>query len=292
MTLVPLLLAIAFAAPGDDAAQARAQYDEGAAAFRMHRYVESALHFEAAAELRAHATPLYMAARSWEEANRPERAADGYARALAAPGATAEQERHCRERLRVLERALGTVVVTGAPGRRVRLDEGSETLVPARLHGVPGAHTLTVRDARGAARTITVDLVAAQTLQLPIRDEAPAAPAPAPVVDAGAAVARPAPPAPRGPPLRAVGWIVAGTGVAALATGAVLGWRATVTHDDYVASPTRDEYDRGRALVRGTNIALAAGGVLVAAGGALLLWPVRGSAVAVGPGGVALGGRF
>jgi hypothetical protein len=156
-----------------------------------------------------------------------------------------------------------------------------------------------VRAADGTVRTTAVTLELGRTAELAIRDE------PRPTVETPApSVARSAPPpavqalapvpAPPRSGLRTAGWVVAGVGAAALATGGVLGWRALVTHEEYVASPTRAEYDSGRSLVRATNVALVTGGALLAAGGALLLWPVSAHApmVAATPAGLAVVGRF
>src|SRR5215468_11655665 len=72
----------------DDAAaiEARRQYDMATAAFEARRYADAAAGYDAAVALRPNAVTLFIAAVSWDEAKRPERAADDYARALSVPG--------------------------------------------------------------------------------------------------------------------------------------------------------------------------------------------------------------
>src|SRR4029077_680589 len=93
------------------ALEARQQYALGGQAFAAKRFIEAALHFEAAAAHRAHAVTLYTAALAWEQANRPESAADDLARALDVPALSATQAASARERLAVLEKSLGTLAV-------------------------------------------------------------------------------------------------------------------------------------------------------------------------------------
>src|SRR5580704_17472642 len=101
---------------GDAAQQARQQYQAGMQAYEAKRFVEAALHFEAAVVQRPHAVALYTAALAWEEANRPERAADDFARALDVPGLSASQAQNAHDRLAALERALGTLEVGARTG--------------------------------------------------------------------------------------------------------------------------------------------------------------------------------
>ena len=68
-------------------------------AYEAKRFVEAALHFEAAVVQRTHAVALYTAALAWEEANRPERAADDFSRSLDVQGLSPAQAQNARERL-------------------------------------------------------------------------------------------------------------------------------------------------------------------------------------------------
>src|SRR5262249_20219459 len=127
IALLLLSVGVSVALPGrasadDDAAEARQQYNLGTTAYRDKRYVEAALHFEAAAAQRAHAVTLYTAALAWEQANRPDRACDDYGRALDVPGLSAQQASHAQGRVATLEKTLGTVAVSAPEGWRVQLE--------------------------------------------------------------------------------------------------------------------------------------------------------------------------
>lgn len=67
-----------------------------------------------------------------------------------------------------------------------------------------------------------------------------------------------------------VGWVAVGTGGAALATGAVFGWRASANHDDAVNEPVqakaanRQQTAHHDATI--ANVMFAVGGVLAAGG--------------------------
>ena len=78
-------------APEGTTVEARQQYNQGTQAYKEKKFVEAALHFEAAAAQRPHAVTLYTAALAWEQANKPERAADDFVRALEVPGLSAQQ---------------------------------------------------------------------------------------------------------------------------------------------------------------------------------------------------------
>src|SRR5271170_4982971 len=87
----------------DSAQEARQQYQAGTQAYQAKRFVEAALHFEAAVIQRPHAVALYTAALAWEQASRPERAADDFARALDVQGLSAAQIQQAHDRLSTLE---------------------------------------------------------------------------------------------------------------------------------------------------------------------------------------------
>lgn len=285
----------------DPAASARQQYAMGTRAFKEKRYSEAALHFEAAAAVKANAIALYTAALAWDLASRPERAADAYARALEVPGLDVKQTTIAKDRLTALEKSLGTAVVTAPDGWKVQLDTLTEVDAPARLHGAPGVHTLTMRIpnrpierrdlALEAGTVTTVDLADEPTIEAEPEPEAALAPVAAPPPEAC--------PARRHEPfwttMRVVGVGVAGVGVAALGAGAVLGVSANGAKDAYDAAPTRAAFDHASSLETWTNAALVSGALLVAGGVGLVLFsaPSGGRVnVGVAPGGVVVGGAF
>src|SRR5580704_9593659 len=123
---------------GDAAQQARQQYQAGMQAYRDKRFVEAALHFEAAVVQRPHAVALYTAGLAWEQANRPERAADDFARAIDVPGLSASQLQAPREHPANLGRARGPVEAPGPDGGGGQLDANRGVRARAHWHGSPG----------------------------------------------------------------------------------------------------------------------------------------------------------
>ncbi len=295
----------AFAQDGavaDPAAEARTQYQLGSQAFSAKKYSEAALHFESAASFRPHAVALYTAGLAWDNANKPERAADAYARALDVPGLDAKQTATAKERVAALEKTLGTLVVSGGEGAKVQLDALTEAPVPARLHAPPGSHSLSVRAPGKPIDHREVTLEAGKVIELDLAKEAkPAAP------PAEAEPPASAPPAKEAPPpraredfwttRRAIGVGVAGLGVAVLGAGAVLGIQANGAKDAYDAGPTREAFDHASSLETWTNVALISGAVALAGGIVLVVLPEGDGGEArvhmgLGPRGATLGGTF
>ena len=263
--------------PADSAQEARQQYTAGMQAYQAKRFVEAALHFEAAVVQRPHAVALYTAALAWEQANRPERAADDFVRALGVTGLSAAQTQNARDRLANLERAMGTLEVTAPEGWRVQLDANTGVLAPAHLHAMPGVHALAIQAAGLPIQHRDVTLELGKTTRLELTAE-PVAPAPA------TAKPEPVPPAPEPPSAtpskwpspevrRDAGFGVVGAGVASVVAGIVLGASALSARDAYNAAPTQVAYDHASSLQTWTDVAFIAGGVFVVGGAALVLWP-------------------
>ncbi len=285
----------------DSAAEARQQYGMGTQAFQQKRYSEAALHFEAAAAFKANAIALYTAALAWDLASRPERAADAYTRSLDVSGLDAKQTAIAKDRVSALEKSLGTVLVTAPDGWKVQLDTLTEVHAPARLHGAPGVHTLTVRIPNKPIERRDVTLEAGKVTNLELKDEPkppPVEPEPTKVKEEPVHAELPA--RVREPfwnTLRVVGVGVAGVGVAALGAGAILGTSANGAKDAYAAAPTRAGFDHASSLETWTNVALISGALLVAGGVVLVVLPVSDRnegrvKVGAAPGGVVVGGTF
>jgi hypothetical protein len=288
---------VASADDSDAAANAaRSQYNAGTKAFADQRYAEAALAFEAAADAKPSPVALFTAALSWDRTNAPDRAADDYARSIALGGLPADKAAQAKDRLSVLEGTLGAVTVSGADGVRVQLDANSERPVPATLHGAAGVHTLTVRAPGGGIERRSVVLERGKTTML---DLATAPPAPAPDAHAPPAPAPAPSPAPSAHPAHGdwrtpVGIAATGVGGATLLAGVLLGFEANDAKNAYVAAPAHATYDHASTLQTWTDVAFIAGGVITAAGVALILWPALGSSepahaeVSVLPGGLLL----
>jgi hypothetical protein len=287
---------------GEGSQEARLEYQAGMQAYEAKRFVEAALHFEAAVIQRPHAVAVYTAALAWEEANRPERAADDFARALDVPGLSPAQGANARERLATLEKAMGTLDVTAPEGWRVQLDENTSVLVPAHLHALPGVHSLAVQPPSAPIQHRDVLLELGRTTHLALTAEPPPATPPSakPESTRGpTALSSDSPARSSGLDLRrSLGFAAAGAGIASIGAGIVLGVSALSARDAYNAAPTLTAYDHAIGLQTWTNVAFIAGGALVAGGVALIVWPSASPkgepavSLAPVPGGVVLRGAF
>ncbi|HEY1691161.1 MAG TPA: hypothetical protein VGG39_03315 [Polyangiaceae bacterium] len=299
------------APPADDgggeaaASSARARYNAGTKAFADRRFVEAALNFEAAAAEKASPVALYTAAMSWEQANVPERAADDYARAVAAPGLPADKIGPAHDRLAALEGVLGTVTVVGPEGTRVQLDANTELPLPVTLHGSAGVHTLSARAPGKPIERRPVVLERGKATKVDLAAEPP--PPPTPDAKKEEPPPPPPPPPPPAPPeggslRRALGFTSIGVGGAFLLSGIVLGSEAVGAVHAYRQSPSLFGADHAAELETWTDVAFVAGAILAAGGVALVVWPsphaaasaapAEGVSLAPAPGGFLLRGAF
>jgi tetratricopeptide (TPR) repeat protein len=257
--------------------EARRLYNEAREAMSAKNYKEAALNFEAASRLRPHAVALYTAAQAWELAGEPARAADAYAKALATPKLNDTQATRSRERLAALEKETGVVVALGPETTRVQLDDQMESGLPARLHGSPGAHVVTIIFADGNSETRNVTLEKGGSVELDTTRSATPEEAAPPKKDKVVPMSEPKTEAVRVEPeptsvWKTVGFIATGAGLATLAGGAVLGLAAKDAEDTYKAAPTQETLDHAKGLESNTNILFITGGVLTAAGIGLVVW--------------------
>jgi hypothetical protein len=287
----------------DSAAEARQQYQEGTKAFSAKKYAEAALHFESAAAFKANAVALYTAGLAWDLASKPERAADAYTRALDVSGLDAKQTATAKERVAALEKTLGVVSVSGPDGSKAQLDAFTEVPVPARLHAAPGSHVLSVRLPSKNVDRRDVVVEAGKVQYVDVKDEPKAVPKTTDPIEPprekpqSQPTAEPLPARLREAPfwttVKVIGVGVAGVGLATIGAGAILGTSANEAKDAYDASPSRPGYDHASSLETWTNVAFIGGGVLLAAGIALVAIPL-GERVQVrgAPNGVGVGGTF
>lgn len=303
----------AFADEPDPAVEARQQYQQGTKAFSGKKYADAALHFEAAAALKPSAIALYTAALAWDLASRPERAADAYSRALEVPGLDEKQTNTAKDRVAALEKSLGAVEVKAPDGWKVQLDSFSEVKAPAKLHGGPGVHSLTVKAPNKPVEKKDVTIEAGKVVTMDLKEEPKVEPK---VEEPPKKDAEPPKPQPDTLPPRlahpfwttpkVIGVGVAGVGVATLIGSVILGLNAKDAESAYDAAPTRPAFDHASSLQTWTNISIIAGAVLVAGGVALVVVPIgdknegsspRGLApgtlrAGVTPGGMTFGGTF
>ncbi len=289
------------AAPTPEAvAEAARQTELGRQAVKAKRYVQAALLYEASAALGRHPSGHFSAALAWEQAERPERAADAYARAVAVEGLSAPEASQAKERLDTLEKMLGTLDVKAPPGWTGQLDAGTEAAVPARLHGTAGIHQLAVAVPDKSVLRRDVRLETGKVLALALKDE------PSPSSGDAKKTDTPAPQAPmrvvsveapQGPHTRRViGFGLMGLGAASLGAALILGLETIDARNAFNASPSRPLYDHEQTLQTWTNVSLIAGSVLFVGGATLAIWPAGGGEARVGlaptPGGARLVGRF
>ena len=276
---------------GDAAAIARQRFSAGAVAYQQKRFVEAALNFEAAsaAAEKANAIALVSAAQAWELADQPPRAADDYARAIAA-GLPGDRLPNAKDRLATLQGLLGRVEVTAPDGWRVQLDAFTEVPAPATLHGAAGMHTLSVRAPGRAIDKREVVLQPGKATLLELKDT-PAPDAKKEKKEEQAVVTPPpTPPTVPAPTQessgaklrRAVGFVSIGVGTSALLGGVVVGLQALDARDAYGASPSRAGFDHAQSLSTWTNVMLIGGGVFAASGLVLALWPSSKSEASAG----------
>jgi hypothetical protein len=267
---------------GDAAAMARQRFNAGAVAYQQKRFVEAALNFEAAsaAAEKANAIALVSAAQAWELADQPPRAADDFARAIAA-GLPGDRLPNAKDRLATLQGLLGRVEVTAPDGWRVQLDAFTEVPAPATLHGAAGMHTLSVRAPGRAIDKREVVLSPGKATLLELKD--------APPPDAKEKKeGKPVIPPPVAPTVvpptkpddssgaklrRSVGLVSIGVGASALLGGVIFGLSALDAKDAYNAAPSRAAFDHAGSLSTWTNVMLIGGGVFAATGVVLVLWP-------------------
>lgn len=300
----PAPAAPAAPAPTPEAtAEAARQSDLARHAVKAKRFLHAAELFEAAAALNRQASTNVSAGVAWDQADRPDRAADAYARALLAN----EPDASGKDRLETLERSLGTVDIKAPPGWTVQLDGGSEAATPARLHSTPGVHSLAISAPDRPITRRDVRLEVGKPLALTLKDE-PVAPvtadkpreAPSPTTQAAPTTTntRVIERAPPGQTRRAIGFTLAGLGLATLGGAALLGVQTVNARDAFNDAPSQSLYDHEQALQTWTNVALVAGSVFVVGGVALVLWPSGSSStevsvgVAPSPGGGSFVGRF
>lgn len=271
----------------DPVMEAKRRYAAGTRAMQQRQYAEAALHFEAAQAAAPSGVSLLGSALAWDAAGQPQRAADAYARALEEPGMSKSQTSHAAARLNALEPSLGTLVVSGEAGMRVQLDDNVDSGLPARLHGAPGTHRLTVwaKGKIAGRREVYLRLGRPETIVVPWTEEATPAPPPQRTVVVQTSSSP--------PPLRLVGAGLLGGGL--VASAAALGF--TVTANSQRAALPEAGATTGPALGTLAGIAWIGSAVLVGSGVTCLLLPVGErpqSSISVGfsPGGAAVSGSF
>ncbi len=257
---------------------AAALFAKGEDAFRAERFEEAARLFERADAAAPHASVIYNAAVSWDQAGQLARAADGYMTALQRGGLSERDTLDAEGRLDALASQLGFVQIARPVGGLVSVGHKQQEPIPARFFLMPNDYDVLLETETGSAET-PISVVAGKTLRVQLaqpvaavepqpRQTAPDPPPPPPIMDP--------PSAQSSSTQRIVGWACVGAGVVASGAAIYLGTRVNAEKARYEDSSLTPR-QRNRALEdaknlrTGTNIAWGGSALLGGAGIILVL---------------------
>lgn len=314
-----LLLSPAGARADDDAAalqKGKALYDEAVPLLDAKKYAEACPKLQEATRLVPVAVGARLALGECEEGRgRLASALASYrkAQALAASAGQPDREKVAQGRAAALEGKVGSIAIAVRPeeasleGFAVELDgrrlDAAERSAPILVDA--GKHTVVATTKAGDRFETSLETKDGERAQVSVRvGKAPSGPT---------ATAAPTAPSASGAssPLRTIGVIGGAVGIAAIGAGAGLGGLAISKNDESFAKGcqkggacTEDGAAARRAAYDAATISTGlfiGGGALLAAGAALFLFAPRPAtnkpgapevSLAIGPGGVALHGRF
>ena len=142
-----------------DRDKAAAAYKQGAAAFAKGSFAEAAAAFDTAFAEDPRGASVYNAALAWQSAKDDARAADDFARAIAAADLRADLVDNAKAQLAQLEPKLGRVSITGPTSAHFSVAHASGTL-PARVHLAPAHYVVHATYDGGTSGDFPVDVVA------------------------------------------------------------------------------------------------------------------------------------
>jgi hypothetical protein len=261
----------------DDRARAAESFRQAQAAFERRDFAAAAAAFEAAAGFVPHPAAWLSAADAWQRAGEPARAAEDCDRARAVPNleeaAAADHADYARDASQCLERLRGRVAllaVAGAGATAVRVDDGTEQVLPTRQWVRPGHHVLTLVDLQSSrSRRVELDVRAGEERTVDATSSAPAQP-PAPVQAPPAPATAPSPEPARSKGIPTASWVAFGLAVPAAVAYGVTGFMTLQAQHDFDASPSssgRDAFYRDRAMAD-VSFAIA----VTAAAAGVVLW--------------------
>jgi hypothetical protein len=221
--------------------QASAAFDRGQRAFEDDDYAGALAAFEEALRLAPSDVVRFNMGLCLERLARFRAALAAYQTVSASAELDDATRADASQRAERVRTRLGTLVFPGPAGARVEVTGVEECTAPCRMSVDPGTHEVRRTDGEGRVLSVTVD-----------RGEEH-------VVDLAPPVAPPPPPPPPrrgGLRIGLVGWIGAGVAVVGAVATVALGLRVLSLKEDYLADPTRDGLDAGRAAVTATNVSL------------------------------------
>jgi len=259
------------AEPGEPANQltdAQLRFQEASEAFAAEDFERAAALFQQAHELSPHASVQFNAGISWDKAEKPERAATAYERALDMGGLTSEQAEQASARLAALKTRLGYVMIDAPVGAVVSVAHVDQATVPTRFYLTPGAYQLRIQH-NGTRQEQSLEVGAGQikTVELSLGANQSQAQDPTPPPEA------PSPEMPTADTQKVWGIVSIAAGAVAAGVAIYLGVNALSARDEYNDSGHTDADARQRAsdLRLGTNIAWGGAGALGITGTVLLL---------------------
>ena len=282
-------------------AQAKSKYEQGVDLYRNERYADAVQLFLEADALSPSAALSFNIARAYEKLADDAATLRWYRNYLRlnpeAPNADEVKQSVQTLSLALAKKGIQQLTVLSTPsGATVAIDGQALGVTPLTLELKPGAHhaLVTLRDFSDAQRDFT--LLAPSALDLPF--ELNAAPAvPPPLVSNPAQHAQNgAVPTERGRRFGVAPWVTLGAGALALGGAAYFEVRRRsaqdAVRDDKTQLATKDDIDAMNARQTAARVLLGVGGVLVATGGALLVFntrvaPESTAAFSVLPGGAA-----
>jgi hypothetical protein len=261
----------------DSIAEAQRLFKEAEAAFAAGDFDQAAALFEGADVRAPHASVVYNAAVSWDQAGMLPRAADAYMTALARGGLAEGQALESETRLEALGSQLGFVQITRPVGGLATVAHKRQEPIPTRFYLAPGDYQVLLETDAGRTSETPITVMPGHSLRVALRpppaplQESPRQPSQVPAVP---------PPVEQQPPSgetqRILGWV--GVGIGALATGAAIYMGSQVLaekklwNDESASNASRyAAKSRGESLRTGTNLAWG-GAALFGGAGAVLLF--------------------
>lgn len=290
LVLAVALAAVLGAAPAsadEDPKRAAKAFREGQKAYAAGDFRRAAQSFEEAYLAKPHHDAMWNAARSWQKAGEPARAANDYARYLDIAPAKAMDRDSATTALNELAAKLGRVEVQKAGATNVRFDGAAmDALV---VYVAPGEHVADADGTTGPVHKIfNVDAGGSVSVTL----------TPAPKPDP---ITKPDDPKPTPPPAKPLKpWVVYVGGGLTVAAAGIATWQGLDTvskKDAFQSGPTQGKLDDARGAELRTNIAIggAVGFALITGALAVFLVDWQGPAkaqVGVGPTGAVVRGVF
>jgi hypothetical protein len=306
-------------ATAEDRRQAAKDFGEGDRAFKDGDYRHAAESYERAYQRVPHYSALWNAARSWDHAGEPARAANLYARYLREAPPRARDRNSAQRLLRALSNRLARLEIHATDVTDVRVDDAP--MDAPSVYVTPGAHVVAGKTSDGTVVRQSSDVQAGDVVSVAlVPPAAPATSASASPAPTGAATAAPASAPSASPSSTATDpaqaeqepsstrhlspvFVYFG-GAVTLALGGITIWSGLDTlqqKDTFDKNPTQSNLDAGKSKEIRTNVLVAtttAVGVVTAVTALFLIdWKGHGSSetnvqVGAGLGSLLVRGEF